>query len=393
MRTVKLGRILGIRIGADTSWFLALFFVILLLGGRFERLESADQATGYLLGVGAAALFFFSLIAHELGHAVAGRRFGMQTKGIDLWLLGGVAHLDRDARRPREEFWVAFAGPLVTAALFGLFVGIGALAVGGPGDLLDAALLRDERGATDLAVTPLAALTGWLALVNAILFVFNMIPAFPLDGGRIARAIAWQVTGDRRRGTVVAGNLGRGFALLLAAFGVWRLMDGSTFDGVWALILAWFIGTAARAAVATSEITAQLHAVTAGDLMDDRPAWVPDSATVIEADDEAFSPFDVPWAAVLDPEGRLRGLLSAERVRALLADGRPETPVASLLDDDAPSAPIAPDTTLEELLANERLRELGALPVVDSTGVMHGQVTFRAVRDALAAALPGTDRD
>ncbi|MCK9249309.1 MAG: site-2 protease family protein [Solirubrobacteraceae bacterium] len=388
MRTVKLGRILGIRIGADSSWFLALFLVILLLGGRFERLESADQATGYLLGVAAATLFFFSLVAHELGHAVVGRRFGMQTKGIDLWLLGGVAHLDRDSRRPGEEFWVAFAGPLVTAALFGAFVGIGSLAVGGPGDLLDAALLRGADGTTNLDVTPLAALTGWLALVNAILFVFNMIPAFPLDGGRIARAIAWRVTGDRRRGTVAAGNLGRGFALLLAAFGVWRLMDGSAFDGVWALLLAWFIGTAARAAVATSEISEQLHAVTAGSLLEDRPAWVPLEETAIEADASTFAPFGVAWAPVADEAGRYHGVLTADRVRTELAEGRPTTPVRSLIDpDDAPSA--APDDTLDGLLASEPLRRLGALPVVDRSGVLHGLVTFATVREALARAIPG----
>ncbi|WP_320672894.1 site-2 protease family protein [Patulibacter defluvii] len=386
-RSVKLAQLFGIRIGADPSWFLALFLIVVLLGQQFDDvLPDLSQAAAYGLAVGAAVLFFGSLVIHELGHALVGRRFGIHTVSIDLWLLGGVARLDRDARTPKEEFVVAAAGPLGTLLAGALCVGAG-IALSDSSTLLDAALLREQT--TDAGV----ALFGWGAAVNGVLFCFNLIPAFPLDGGRIARAIAWKLTGSRRKATVAAGQLGRGFALVLAAVGLWQLADGSVYNGVWFLLIAWFIGAAARAAVVTSEISEQLHTVTAGELMEERPVWVPADATVLQAEHETFGPFPADWAAVLDGEGHFLGIVTAERVTAELAAGRPEVPVRELLatGDDAPRVP--PDATLEGLLSNEPLRRLGALPVVDATGVMRGLVTFGSVRDALAAALPGSGPD
>lgn len=386
-RSVKLAQLFGIRIGADPSWFLALFLIVMLLGQQFgDVLPALSQTAAYALAVAAAGLFFGSLIVHELGHALVGRRFGIQTVSIDLWLLGGVARLDRDARTPKEEFLVAAAGPFGTLIAGGICVGAG-IALSDGSTLIDAALLREQ--ATDAGV----ALFGWGAAVNAVLFCFNLIPAFPLDGGRIARAIAWKLTGDRRKATVVAGQLGRGFALLLAAVGVWQLADGQVYNGIWFLLIAWFIGAAARAAVVTSEISEQLHTVTAGELMEERPNWVPADATALQAEHETFGPFAVDWAAVLDAQGRFQGIVTAERVTGELAAGRPEIPVRELLvsGDDAPR--VEPEQTLEALLSSEPLRRLGALPVVDRAGVMRGLVTFVSVRDALAAALPGGSGD
>ena len=216
-----------------------------------------------------------------------------------------------------------------------------------------------------------------------------MVPAFPLDGGRIARAIAWRVTGDRRRATVAAGNLGRGFAILLGAAGVFMLLQQETVSGLWFLILAWFIAGAAKAAVVTSEISEQLHQVVASEIMDQQPAWLPVDITVLDAEHEIFAPFGVPWAAMLDHDGRYLGIVTAERVRAELAAGRPEVRARELLElDETPR--VAPDAALDDLLASEPLRRLGALPVIDESGVMRGLVTAGHVHEALAKALPGT---
>jgi Zn-dependent protease len=385
-RTVPLATLFGIRIGANPSWFLALLLMIALLGGRFEFvLPFASTATAYALAVAAAALFFVSLIAHELGHALAARRFGIQTEGIDLWLLGGVARLSRDSRTPKEEFVVAAAGPFVTLVICAIGAGVGLL-LGTPEQLWDAAWIQGERNLTTTGL----ALVGWLTFVNGALFVFNMVPAFPLDGGRIARAIAWAVTKDRRRATAAAGLLGRGFAILLGAFGVFQLLEGDAVSGLWYLLLAWFIAGAARAAVMASEISEQLHEVTAVDIMDDGPAWLPEDATALDAEHDTFRPFDVAWAAMLDGEGRYLGIVTAERVRAELSAGRPNVPARELLDpDDQPR--VLPEAALDDLLQSQTMRRLGALPVVDEDGVMRGLVTFAQVRAALAEALPGTD--
>ncbi len=384
-RTVTLARLFGIRIGANPSWFLILLLMIVLLGGRFESvLPNAGPAEAYGLSVAATLLFFVSLVGHELGHALMARRFGIQTEGIDLWLLGGVARLSRDSRTPKEELFVAAAGPAVTALLCAVGFGLGLLLTGSSGELLDAVVLASSTN------TPAVALIAWLTLVNVVLLVFNLVPAFPLDGGRIARAIAWKLTGDRRRATNAAGFLGRGFALLLGAAGVYFLLNEEFVNGLWCLILAWFIGGAARAAVATSEVSAQLHELTAETLMDPQPAWLPEDATVLEAQHETFAPFAVPWAAMLTPTGRYRGIVFAHEVQAELSAGRPEVPAQELLrTDDAPRT--TPETSLEELLRSEPLQRFGALPVVNDDDVMLGVVTLAQTRNALASVLPGAE--
>jgi CBS domain-containing protein len=228
-----------------------------------------------------------------------------------------------------------------------------------------------------------------MTFINGALFVFNIIPAFPLDGGRLARAIAWRFTGDRQRATVAAGFVGRGFAVLLAAFGVYELMGGDSVGGIWYLVLAWFIASAAKAAVMTSAISEQLHEVTATDIMDRQPPWLPEGTTVLDAEHETLRPFDAPWAAVLDADGRYRGIVTADRVRAELGAGRPGVTIDELIETEAPR--IAPDAALDDLLQSEALRRLGALPVIDEERVMLGLVTFAGVREALAEALPGAE--
>jgi Zn-dependent protease len=385
-RTVPLATLFGIRIGVNPSWFLALLLMIVLVGGRFDVvLPDSSQATAYALAVAAALLFFASLLAHELGHALAARRFGIQTQGIELWLLGGVARLSRDSRNPREEFVVAAAGPFVTLVLFAIGAGIGLL-LGSPDELADAVWVPD----TNVRVTAPLAIVGWLTFINGALFVFNIIPAYPLDGGRIARAIAWKLTGNRGRATAAAGFLGRGFALLLAALGVFELMNDDSFGGLWYLLLAWFIWNAAKAAVMSEAISEQLHDVSATDIMDTQPPWLPEDTTVLDAEHDTLQPFGAEWAAVLDGDGHYRGIVMAQRVRAELAAGRPGLLVSELIESGDPPR-VAPDAALEDLLQSDELRRLGAVPVVTDDRVMIGLVTARGVREALARALPGAE--
>src|SRR4051812_38784759 len=158
--------------------------------GRFGDIVEGSNSQAFALGVAAALLFFVSLALHELGHAIVARRNGIGIAGIDLWFFGGIAKLSRDSDSPGEELRIAAAGPAVTLAIVAVCAAA-AMALSDTGDVLDVA-----RFATGTDTDPGTALLGWLAIVNAVLFVFNLIPAFPLDGGRIARAIAWKATGD-----------------------------------------------------------------------------------------------------------------------------------------------------------------------------------------------------
>jgi Zn-dependent protease len=342
-----------------------------------------SDTTAYTVAVASAALFFVSLTLHELGHALVARRSGIEIAGIDLWFFGGIAKLNRDSNSPGEEFRVSAAGPAVTLLIILVCVAAGVAAVGS-GDFLDAVALNGRP-------SPEMALLGWLALVNVFLFVFNMVPAFPLDGGRIARAIAWKVTGDRNRGTRFSARLGQAFSYVLIGGGIYLLIKGDPYTGLWFIVLGWFLGQTATGAVATSRFSERLEGVTVADVMDTQPVWVPGDTTVLQAQDEFFMRYRWPWFPVADPtSGRFLGLLHQSRVDGAVEEGRPALPVADVVDSKADEAfSVRDDTPIEQLLGSEGLRSLGALMVIDRDDRLRGVVTVEQVRRALSAAAPG----
>src|SRR5215213_421745 len=225
-RSLPLLRIFGIRVGVNPSWFLILFVVIFVLWDSLSDTLAASETTVYVVAVVAAASFFASIVAHELGHALAARREGISVEGIDLFIFGGVMKMSRDTDTPGAEFRVAGAGPLVTLVL-ALAGGLLTMLIVGPDRLLDTGRLSGDQ-TEDIPVVLLSTLTTF----NVILLVFNLIPAFPLDGGRIARAVVWRLTGDRGRATRFSARLGQGFAVLLIGYGLYVALRGDTFGGV-----------------------------------------------------------------------------------------------------------------------------------------------------------------
>jgi len=377
--SIQLARLFGIRIGVSPSWFVVLFLMIYFLTGYFGDVLEGTDTTAFLVAVSAALLFFVSLILHELGHALVGRRNGIAILGIDLWFFGGLAKLSRDTESPGEEFRVAAAGPAVTVGVVALCFGVAALLTQ-TGDFFDSAVLSSE------STSPAVALLGWLATINVVLFVFNMIPAFPLDGGRIARAAAWKAMGDKNRATRLSGRIGQGFAYLLIAGGLLLALTISPLNGIYIMVLGWFLGQGAKGAVAASDFSERIDGVTASDLMDSEPIAVPEGATVAQAQDEFFLRYHEPWFPVVDPGGHIVGILSQASVSA---ETRLETSVDGLVDDAAAAdAQIRDDTPLDHLLSSEPLRRLGALMVVDREGVLRGVLTLEQVRRALTAAAP-----
>jgi Zn-dependent protease len=381
-RSHQLFRVFGIRIGASTSWFLILFLMIYWLSDYFTRvLPRESNTTAYLIAVAATMLFFVSLLLHELGHALVARRHGIETAGIDLWLFGGVAKLSRDSRSPKEEFQIAAAGPLVTALIVLVCLGIAAIAsrVGG---VFDAASFADDEN------TPGVALIGWLAAVNVFLLAFNLIPAFPLDGGRIARAIAWRVTGDRNRGTRFSARLGQMFSWVLIGLGAALLINGSVIDGLWLALLGWFLGSAASGAVAGTRFSERLDGVTAADVMDDHPVAIPSSTIALAAEDEYFLRYRWPWFAVVDDDGRFCGVIHEDQVQMAIRGGQPALKVAELvgLTGNDRSTAVPSDTPVEQMLGLEAIRKLGAVMVVDSEQRLCGVVTAEQLGRAISAA-------
>jgi Zn-dependent protease len=381
--SIQLARVFGIRIGASPSWFIVLFLMIYYLSGLFDDLlVGYSNTTAYAIAVAGTLLFFVSLVLHELGHALVARRNGIGVTSIDLWFFGGLAKLTRDPTTPGQDFRIAAAGPAVTLLIFVLCCV--ALLAANVTDVLRAITLDIDRS------TPAVGLLAWLGGINLIVLVFNLVPAFPLDGGRIARALAWRITGDPNRGTRFSARLGQGFAYLLMGFGAYLVLTSDGFSGLWFLLLGWFLAQAARGAVVSSRFSERLEGVTVADVMDTEPIAVPVDTTVLAALDEFFLRYDSPWFPVVDGLGRFIGVVRQEAVDGAVSDGRPAITVGEVLDPDPDTdSLVGRDTPIEQLLGSETLRRFGALMVVDSEQRLCGVVTLDQVRRALAAAVPG----
>ncbi len=377
--SIQLARILGVRVGVDVSWFFVLFIFIFLLSSSFRDVLDSSDGVAYATAVASALLFFVSLILHEFGHALAARREGIETQSIDLWFFGGIARMSRDTDSPGAEFRVAAAGPAVTLVVVGVCVGIGVLTAGAQ-EFWDALILKSSAN-----VTPALLLLSWLALINAVLFLFNMVPAFPLDGGRIARAVAWRVTGDRGRATRIAAMLGQGFSYILIGYGIFRLLNGD-LGGLYSMVLGWFLLQAARGAVVQTAVSERIEGVTVADIMDREPVTIPGELPLGRAEDEFFLRYRWPWFPVVDAYGRYLGIVRQERVEGATGTGNHQLTVGAVLDDELGDTRIGEDAPLEDLLGSEPLRRLGALFAVDGDGVLRGVVTLDQVRRALQRA-------
>jgi Zn-dependent protease len=382
-RTFTLFHVRGIRISVDWSWFLILFFVIFFTSRTYGELlnEPSASTTPFLLGVLTAVGFFGSILLHELGHAVAAERNGIGITGIQLWVFGGMARMDREAETPGAELKVALAGPLVTLVLF-LILTVGGIAVAGAGAFEDAAVL--DRNAD---VSGLLAVVAWLAVINLLLLVFNLLPAFPMDGGRVARAIAWWKTGDRTSATRFAANLGRLFGYLFIAAGLYLILIGDLFGGVWLGLIGMVVNGSARGAAMQTAISSKIDKLSVADVMDREPVAIPGDISIEQALDEYFLRYRWPWFPVVDAAHRFLGLLERDRADEVPEVSRASSSVSDLIDPDQ-GLFVRDDTPLDSLLSNQNLRKLGALMAVDADGRLSGVITVeqvgRALRDASA---------
>ncbi|MFZ0090725.1 MAG: site-2 protease family protein [Solirubrobacteraceae bacterium] len=379
--SIKLFDAFGIRIGVDLSWFLVLFLLIFVLSGPFRDTLHSSDAVAYLTTVVSVLLLFASLIFHELGHALVARRQGIEVKQIDLFLFGGLTRMSRDAASPGEDFKVAIAGPVATFLVILLCLAVDVAIVGT--HRLTHAIALDA----DVHITPVLLSLSWLLPMNVLLLVFNLVPAFPLDGGRVARSIVWRVTGDKRRGTEVAARMGQGFAVLLAGFGLWLLTSGGSFGGLWLMALAYLLWQSARGAIVQSAVTERIEGVRVADIMDTHPVAIPSLTPVAQAVDEFFLRYRWSWFPVVDDAGRFLGIARQERAQASADAGEGWLTIGAVLEDDGGTRwRVQEDRPISELLASETLGRLGAVMAVDADGVLRGVVTAEQVRRALQSA-------
>ncbi len=372
----RIGTVAGIRVGAN--WSLLVVFWLISLGladGRFP-----DEAPGYepnvywAAALTTAALFYAGLLAHELSHAVVARRAGVCVEGITLWLFGGMTKVRADTQSPTVELRVAVAGPLVSLA-----AAAGMAAV---------ALLADASRAPALVVT----MASWLAHINLILAAFNLIPAAPLDGGRVLRSLLWRRHGDQLRATVTAARAGRAFGYLLVAAGLVAFAAGAGIGGLWSLFLGWFLIMAARAEEADATLRGALAGVTVGDVMTADPVVAPGWLTLDAFLDEyvlrhRFSAFPIESF-----DGRLDGLVTLARLKQVPADERSVVRARHVACpmEEVPTA--SPDEPLVALLRRMGGRSEGRALVMDGdrlVGILTPTDVARAIEVATLGPRPG----
>jgi len=381
-RSITLFHVRGIRIAVDWSWFLVLFLVIFWLAGFYSDVlgESSYDTEPFALAVLSALGFFGSIVLHELGHAFAAVRNGIGISSIQLWIFGGMARMDRESDTPATEFKVAAAGPAVTLAIVVVLAAICIVAAGWH-DFREAALVD-----SDAQISGPLAMAAWLATINAVVLIFNLLPAFPMDGGRIALALAWWRTGNRTSATRFAATLGRVFAYLFIGVGLLMVFGGNVFGGVWLALIGMVINGSARAATAQTAITGRIEGVRVADVMDREPVAIPGELSVERALDEYFLRYRWPWFPVVGAGRRFLGLVVRDKADEVPEVSRATSLVADLVELDDGTFEVSEDAPLDTLLGNRALRRFGALMAVDADGRLSGVITAeqvgRALRDA-----------
>jgi len=380
--SITLFHVRGIRVAVDWSWFFVLFLVIFWLSSFYGDVlgESSSSSAAFGLAVLSAVGFFGSIVLHELGHAFAARRNGIGISSIQLWIFGGMARMDRESDSPATEFKVAAAGPLVTLAIVVALTALGLLAVG-PDEFRRSALVEGNAD-----VSGVWAMVAWLASINLLVLVFNLLPAFPMDGGKIVRAIAWWRTGDRNAATRFAANLGRVFAYLFIGGGLLLIFSGDAFAGVWLALIGFVINGSARAAAMQTAITGKISDLVVSDVMDREPVSIPGELSVEQALDEYFLRYRWPWFPVVDAAHHFLGLVVRDKADEVPETSRATSHVSDLLEHDDGTFQVRDDAPLDSLLGNRALRRFGAVMAVDADGRLAGVITAeqvgRALRDA-----------
>jgi Zn-dependent protease/predicted transcriptional regulator len=354
---LSIGRIAGVPIALHYTWAIIAALIALSLATRF-RLEHADWSTAvvWTAALVTGALFFGGLVLHELAHALTARRAGLPLRSITLFAFGGLAHLPREPQTARQEFWIAIAGPLTSVALGGL--------------CLAAARALGWDGAEP--ATPVLAVLVWLGYINIVLAIFNLIPGYPLDGGRVLRAIAWRATGDRDRATRIAARGGQLVGWLLITYGVFGAFAGGGFGSLWLAFIGWFLLGAAQQAYLDTELRSRLRGVRVGDIMSGDCRTVDGRLSVREFVDE-YMLKSGRRCFIVEQDGDSKGLVTPAEVRHLPRERWPAVSVDAIMRPLPALKTItaeAPVSQALELMASEDVNQLPVMSDGHITGTL-----------------------
>ena len=346
---IKLGRIFGVEIGLHYSWFIIALLITFSLAGHF-RLHNPEwgETLSWTLAIITALLFFASIVIHELSHAVVAKSRGLPVRSITLFALGGVAQIEKEATDAKTEFWMGIVGP-ITSFLIGVICLALALATG--------------WRTSAFPSTPLPAMLMWLGYINVMLAVFNMIPGFPLDGGRVLRAIIWWINGDANRATKIAARVGQFVAFGFIVLGIWRFFGGAGIGGLWIAFIGWFLLSASRESQAQVAITEGLHGVRVADVMS-RDYPTVDGHSNLQTFVEEHLVRTGRRCFVVTVNGRAEGIITPNEVSEVERNRWPYTTVDEVMRPLDQARTVMADTPVTEALEVMAREDLNQLPIM-----------------------------
>jgi Zn-dependent protease/CBS domain-containing protein len=355
----RIGRLAGIDISIHPSWLViaALLTFSLAQGSIREIVPGLSPGLYWVGGAAAAVLFFASVVAHELSHAVLARHFGMQVRGITLFIFGGATELEGDARSPRDEAIMAAAGPATSLAIGVVLMGLGLV-----------------------VPQPVGTLASYLGGINIVLGIFNLVPGFPLDGGRILRALIWQLRGDRIAATGNAALVGRLIAYGLIVIGIMAALSGGLGGGgLWLALVGWFLSNAAEATAFQARIEHSLRGVRVRDVMDSSAPVVSPNESLGSLVTNHMLRGDRRSFLVAYDDGGLAGVVTLADIRRVPRDHWDETRVTDVMTRFNDLATVGPDEAATDALGVLQSREIAQLPVVVNGRTPVGMLTLGGI--------------
>ena len=351
---IKLGRIFGVEIGLHYSWLLIALLITFSLAGHFAT-NNPGWSDGLRWGVSivTAILFFVSIVVHELSHALVAKLRGLPVRSITLFALGGVAQIEKEPTDAKTEFWMGIIGP-ITSFVIGVVCLLITMAVGWT--------------PPEFPQRPLPAMLMWLGLINIGLAVFNMIPGFPLDGGRVLRGIIWWITGNAKRATTIAARVGQFIAFAMIVYGVLQFFRGAGINGLWMAFIGWFLLSASRESYAQMVISEGLRGLRVGDVMS-RDFPVVDAYTNLQtfAEENLTRTGRRFWVVTLN--GQPEGIITPTEISAVQRNRWPYTTVADVMRPLDATRTVNPNTPVTEALEVMAQQDLNQLPVVSEKGL------------------------
>jgi Zn-dependent protease len=352
---LRIGRVLGVPLALHYTWVAIAVLIALSLAARF-RLEHPGWSTVvvWTSAVATGGVFFMGVVLHELAHALTAKASGLPVQSITLFAFGGLAHIQKEPATPKAEFLVAIAGPLTS-------VGLGAVCLAAA-----FGLGWTPGGDPD---TPVRAVLVWLGYINVVLAMFNLVPGYPLDGGRVLRAAVWAITGERSRATKIAARAGQIVALLLIGYGLFALLGGGGFGGLWLAFIGWFLLASAQQAYVESKLRTQLHDVRVADIMS-KDCRVIDGRTTVGEFIQEYLFKTGRRCFIVEEDGTVAGLVTPSEVRSVAPERWQTLFLREVMRPLRAVRTIRPDALVTQALDMMSDEDVNQLPVVSNGSVM-----------------------